>query len=440
MSIVVGRPEYGGAFAAGDAALPFVLPGERIELAGAGALPIVLEASPARRAPGCVHFGTCGGCHYQHADEATQLHWKREILASLFEQAGLGDLPPIALEAVEAWHYRNRIRLRVEPGPGGLQVGYSRRGGNQFLPIVMCPIAAPLLWRAAEALQRLANEDAVVERWLGQASAVELFATASEGRLQMQLLLRQGDLLRESAGGGNGFEAFCLRVQHQVAELAGAGASLDPELNRRARRNLKPLAWGAAGLEYEAAGRPYWVSRGAFFQVNRFLAGRLVELIAQIAQNAADRLRGQQAWDLYAGVGLFSRVLAERFERVLAVEGGEPAASDLAIAGRRFGFEAHRAPALDFLRERQHQRERPGLVVLDPPRAGLGVEGAGLLASLRPHDIAYVSCDPVTLARDLAVLTGSGYRIAGLTLVDLFPQTFHVETVVHLTLAPVPAL
>ena len=115
---------------------------------------------------------------------------------------------------------------------------------------------------------------------------------------------------------------------------------------------------------------------------------------------------------------------------------GDIAAAALAAAGKGGkggrGFEAVHAPALDFLRARELQRERPELIVLDPPRAGLGAEGAAILGRIGAARLVYVSCDPVTLARDLAVLAEAGYRLEAVTLADLFPQTFHMETVVHL--------
>ncbi len=235
--------------------------------------------------------------------------------------------------------------------------------------------------------------------------------------------------LREASRDGGSFAGFCERVKAEVPELAGAGAELDPELNRRVRRRWDGVAWGSPGLNYEVAGRTYWVSRGAFFQVNRWLVDRLVELVCAEAS-------GTLAWDLFAGVGLFTRALAERFERVVAVEVGAEAAADLTIAAKgdkgRPAFEAVQASTLDFLKLHELQRERPEWIVLDPPRAGLGTEAAAVLARIGAARLVYVSCDPVTLARDLAVLTRDAYRIESVDLVDLFPQTFHLETVVKL--------
>jgi len=209
-------------------------------------------------------------------------------------------------------------------------------------------------------------------------------------------------------------------------QLTGAGATLDPELNRRARRLWQGTDWSAPGLNYPAAGRTYWLPRNAFFQVNRFLLDRQVHLVTA-------NQSGTLAWDLYAGVGLFTRALAENFTQVVAVEGAEAAIASLQTAAKsQKGIEPVHSATLDFLRARELQRERPSLVVLDPPRAGLGVEAAAILARIAPGEIVYVSCDPTTLARDLAILTKT-YKIASITLIDLFPQTFHLETIVHLT-------
>ncbi len=415
--VQVGQPRYGGTFAAGAGELPFVLPGER--LAGGE----LLQASPERVLPGCVHFGVCGGCQYQHAAYPAQLRLKREVLEALLADAGIHGVPSIASHAAEQWGYRNRIRLRVRSVDGALRVGYNRRGSNDFLPITMCPIATPLLWRAATVLLQNAAEDALARRWMSSVSEVELFCLSDETRLQASFFLRDSD---PAHGDPTAFARFCEGVKERMPELATAGAELDPELSRRARRAWAGATWGAAGLVYPAAGRDYWVSRGAFFQVNRFLVDRLVDLVC-------DGQQGALAWDLFAGVGLFTRPLADRFGRVVAVEGGETAAAALAVAGRQGKlFDAVRAPTLEFLRARERQRERPELVVLDPPRAGLGAEASGLLARIAPARLVYVSCDPTTLARDLVVLVRGGYRLETVELIDLFPQTYHMETVVRL--------
>ena len=140
----------------------------------------------------------------------------------------------------------------------------------------------------------------------------------------------------------------------------------------------------------------------------------------------ADGRHGSLAWDLFAGVGLFSRALARGFQQVVAVEA---AANDLANSFKGSGKHAVQATTVEFLRGAVVQRSRPDLIVMDPPRAGVGAEVCSLLARVSAPEIVYVSCDPVTLARDLKLLVGSGYKVVELNLVDMFPQTFHLETI-----------
>ena len=404
----------------------FTLPGEVVEAeptaeaGGEARLVQVLERSVERQEPRCGHFGECGGCQYQHVEYAVQVRMKARILRETLEGVGLANVPKVQVHAGEAWEYRNRIRLRVHVEEGTLRVGYSRRGGNEFLAIRECAIAAPVLWRAAEALMEVARTESVASRWARSAVEVEFFAIADESRLQMTLFVR-----KELAGG---FADFCEAMRLMVPELVGAGVAVmqaEGAQKRRLERVRAGATWGVAGLKYGAMGREYWVSRGGFFQVNRWLVEELAGVVT------AGR-KGLLAWDLYAGVGLFSRVLAEGFAQVVAVEGGEVAARDLAGALKGKGMQSFCAATVEFLRAVVVQRERPELVVMDPPRAGVGAEVCALLVRVCAPEMVYVSCDPVTLARDVMALVEGGYKVVDVHMLDMFPQTFHLESVVVL--------
>jgi 23S rRNA (uracil1939-C5)-methyltransferase len=314
MKLRIEKMVYGGAGLAHEEAgkalfVPFTLPDEVVEARvveerggfGEAALVQVVEGSADRVGPGCVHFGDCGGCHYQHGSYGAQLDIKRGILVETLERAGLVELPAVRVHGSgEAWKYRNRIRLRVAEVDGELRVGYLRRGSAEFLPVRMCPIAAPLLWRAAEALLTV-GVDVVGSKWVRVAIEVEFFAAADESLLQMVLFVEKEP--------GKGFEAMCLKMQELVPQLVGAGVMvLGPKRQMRAG-----ASWGAEGLSYEVVGEKYWVGRGSFFQVNRWLLPELVGLVT-------GGRKGLIAWDLYAGVGLFSRALAKNFSEVVAVE------------------------------------------------------------------------------------------------------------------------
>ncbi len=432
MKLQIEKAIYGGAGLAhqieGEGAgkavfVPFTLPGELVEVPlieqrnafGEASLFQVLTASEDRVPPRCAHFGQCGGCQYQHAAYPAQVQMKVAILQETLERAGLKALPAIQAHTGEAWAYRNRTRLRIAELEATLRVGYNRRGSNEFLAIHECPISAPLVWRAAEALLQVATESSTPARLLRCAVEVEFFTTGDEKKLQMTLFVRKAQ---------PGFDALCERMQKLLPELAGADISLLPssEPQRRARSPRLLENWGANGLNYPVAGESYWISRGGFFQVNRFLVDELVRIVTGGRQ-------GTIAWDLYAGVGLFSRALARAFQHVVAVEA---AANDLSRSFKGPGKRAVETTTVEFLRNAVVQRERPELIVMDPPRAGIGAEACVLVARISSPEIVYVSCDPVTLARDLKLLVAAGYKVVEIHMVDMFPQTFHLETVMIL--------
>lgn len=404
--------------------VPFTLPGELVEAVPSGSkdgiqLLRVLEPSSERVQPACPHFGACGGCHLQMASYPEQLRIKEEVLRESLLRAGVTEVPKIVALAADPWHYRNRMRLHVTREDDVLRLGYRERASDSILPISTCPIAAPLLWSAAEAMLHAALRDVDLHRWVGSSAEVELFCDADMSRLQITLLMKEAKQISAAS-----FQKAFDRLRLDVPQLVGSGAS---QIHPRTAQVQKEIAsWGAPGLNYEVAGENYWVARGGFFQVNRFLLPQMVDLVC------ADQ-QGRVAWDLYAGVGLFARILARSFEQVTAIEANPAAARELDAAMRRVGRE-HRGVAaviVDYLREAVLQRERPDLVVLDPPRAGAGIEVCKLIAQISAQRIVYVSCDPVTLGRDLAVLQPS-YEIEALHLVDLFPQTYHQEAVVKL--------
>ena len=380
--------------------------------------PEAVQAVAAEVAPRCQHFGVCGGCQWQHLSQATQVRRKVEAVLARMEQAGV-PVPQITPHAAAEYGYRNRIRLRVEGG----RLGYNRYASHAFLPVSECPIAAPLLWSAAAELQELAVG---ATPWPLGSTEVELSTNAEESALQMLLHVDAtvGTVDRDAP---RHFRALCEAWKRRVAQVAGAGLLVHGELAAGSRRvqerqRVEVAQWGTPHLEYRVRGQTYTVSRGAFFQVNRFLTGAMVDLVL-------GERSGRTAWDLFAGAGLFSVPLGVRFPQVIAVEAGQPAAGDLAAALRTTG-QNHRAvaqPVLEFLR--RQALPAPDLIVMDPPRAGVGSAVTQQLGRIGAPELVYVSCDAATFARDARALVHSRYTITELHLLDLFPQTDHTETI-----------
>jgi 23S rRNA (uracil1939-C5)-methyltransferase len=251
---------------------------------------------------------------------------------------------------------------------------------------------------------------------------IALFCNAAETALLATVFTASPAKLR--------FDELAQALHEQIPALAGAELVTE---GRPGQQQRKLAQWGAASLDYHAAGFDYRVDHGAFFQVNRWLVDALVE---QVTAGHS----GALAWDLFAGVGLFARQLAANFASVVAVESAPSATQALAANLKGTAGIPVKSDTLDFLRAHAPQRPAseasrsaaPDQIVVDPPRTGLGAETCALLAGIAAPALVYVSCDPATLARDLRALIASGYKIQSITLADLFPQTFHLETVVQL--------
>lgn len=411
--------------------LPFVLTGENVEatitqqksgFARARAESII-EPSPQRVAPACPYFTRCGGCHYQHSTYEHQLEIKREILReTLRRTAKLESLPQIQVHPSPPWNYRNRSRLQVQTAPT-FAAGYFKMASHALLAVEQCPISSPLINRGIATLWQLGRAGKVP---VGVVE-VEFFADAEDARMLVEISCSPDS--RRAA-----VRACTEDLQASMPEIAGVvafrvssqGAKHSPE---------RLLAVGDDYLVYRAGKSAYRVSAGSFFQTNRHLTDELVRIVTEDQS-------GELALDLYAGAGLFSTALSD-FHHTVSVEMSQTSSADLAYNLTSNG-EAVRATAEQYL-ARVENRERvgkgsilphilhtPDLAVVDPPRSGLGERVARLLATLGAPRVVYVSCDPATLARDLLILLEHGYRLEQVHLVDLFPQTYHLETIVHL--------
>jgi len=412
--------------------VPFVLAGEKIEASlieqktsfTRARADSIVESSPQRIAPACPYFSQCGGCHYQQATYEHQLEIKKEILRETLRRTARLELPcEIEVHPSPPWNYRNRSRLQLWTQPA-FATGYFKHASHELLPVAQCPISSPLINRALATLWQSGRAGKVPEG----IREIEFFANADDTRLLAELYCVPD--CRRAA------------VRPWAEDLRGAMPEITGVVAFRKSRSRAPhapdklLSLGADHLIYHTQRADYRVSAGSFFQTNRFMTDELVRIVTEGRSGAL-------ALDLYAGAGLFSTALA-RFEHVVSVESSQTSTGDLAY-NRSANGEVVQATTEQYLAQAEnagragkgivlpHTLHPPDLAVVDPPRSGLGERVARLLASLGAPRIAYVSCDPATLARDLVPLLAAGYRVEQVHLVDLFPQTFHLESVVHLT-------
>ncbi len=417
--------------------VPFVLPGERVEAEirqekpgfARGSITQLIAASSDRVEAPCPYFRRCGGCHYQHIPYQRQLEFKAEILRETLRRVAKIELQSeIRLHPSPPWNYRNRTRLQVRTGPEsppesgksghsgdpGFALGYFQFGSHEFLPVRECPISSPLINRVMARVLDLRGLDcpAGVEE-------MELFADSTDEHLLAWAFCGREadpkDLLR-----------WAEALERELPEMSGVTF-----FSSRRRRDdddspadTKVLAQAdAKAIRYRTKNHEYQVSAGAFFQVNRHLIDELVSVVV-------GNVRGDVALDLYAGVGLFSVALAKNFHHISAVEASPTSHPDL-VQNVPANVKAAGARTEDYLRDRPVRRS-PNLVIVDPPRAGMGKAVTSRLVELGAPLFRYVSCDPATLARDMAPFMAAGYHIEEAHLFDLFPETFHIESVMLL--------
>ena len=384
--IEIEKLVYGGsglARRAGQVLLAsYVLPGEKVKLeVTRGVEARVVERltdSPERVPAPCPYFGQCGGCQYQHARYSAQLNWKVDILREQFQRVGKFQFPgEIEIVSGPEYGYRNRSQFQMVDG----RIGYFQEGTHHLVPVKECAISSP---KIVESLKKLRNLiPGFVHRF-------ELFT--NETQVQLNVLDTERPIAKRF------FEAC---AEHVDGIMSPA-------------------------LDYGSGGDVFRVSHGSFFQVNRFLIDKMIETAFK------DIHAGELAFDLYCGVGLFTLPLARRFTKVTAVELGSSASRDLEFNLERANVTNVRA--IKNLAESwlAGVTERPDFVLADPPRAGLGKQAVIEMNRLKPKDLVIVSCDPATLARDLAGLKAGGFELASVTLIDQFPQTFHLEAIVRL--------
>ncbi len=405
--------------------VPFVLEGEKIEASlyqqkkgfARGWAKSILQASPPRVEPACPYFQRCGGCHYQHASYAHQLEIKAAILKeNLLRIAKLELACELKIHPSPPWNYRNRTRLKVRTTPD-FAIGYYRFNSHELQPVEQCPISSPLINRAIAAVWQLGRSGSFTG--VAGLQELEFFANADETELLAEAYCAP-DISTDTA------KQLCETLQQSLPEVKGTVAFKisPPDPSGKKIDEPQEIAMsGARELVYKTKRASHRVSAGAFFQVNRHLTDELVGIVTQ-GQS------GNTVLDLYAGGGLFSSVLNREFERVIAVESSQTSHLDL-LYNSPANVKAVHATTAQYLKNVAGKLQ-PDLVVADPPRSGLGEDVVKSLVSLGAPRMVYVSCDPATLARDLGGLLGAGYRVQQAHLVDLFPQTYHLESVLHL--------
>ena len=368
--------------------VPLSAPGDRLRVeiervkgnVSFGRIKEILEASSDRVEAPCPYFGRCGGCDFQQLNYPAQLNAKVEIIKDCLRRVGgFQTVPDFKIIATEnPWHYRSRAQWQYDSI--NRRLGYFEGNSRRVCDVAECAVLAPRLQESLESFRQRARDGSLPD------DVKDIRAIAGDEVVSIAVTRFRNAKLRESP---------------------------DREPFRHVTRLI--------GTE------TYSANAEAFFQTNYDLLPGLIDYALKDAS-------GSLSIDLYCGVGLFTLPLARKFQHAIGVE-GEAVAVELARANlTRAGVgnaEIANEDVAVWL-EKNLKLGRPDFLLLDPPRSGAESRVIAGIVKLSPQNICYVSCDPATLARDLKKLYHSGYAIDSLAAFDMFPQTHHVETVVHL--------
>ena len=374
--------------------IPFGLPGERVRVRlveekknfARGEIIEIIEPSPDRIDAKCKHFGECGGCHYQNLPYEKQTQAKTDILIDQLKRIGKIENPPVKpmVACPNPWNYRNHVQFSLNQD-GNL--GFQAPNSNKVIEITECHLP----------------ESSINEIW-------HQLEFESETNIE-RVSLRNG-------------------VENDLMLVLESESPETPELEIEAgisvthvyEENTVVIA-GSDHILMRVLDRAFKISAASFFQVNTVMAEKMIEhLITQLPITQSTTLL-----DVYCGVGLFSAFLAPKCGRVIGIESSESSCEDFTVNLDEFdNVELYEGEAEEVI---PHLEAKPDAVLVDPPRAGLDKVVVDGILKLSPSLIAYISCDPSTLARDAARLINGGYQLKEVTPFDLFPQTYHIESV-----------
>ncbi|MCK5832747.1 23S rRNA (uracil(1939)-C(5))-methyltransferase RlmD [bacterium] len=389
----------------------------------------VIEASQYRKKPPCEVFGICGGCSLQDLDFEAQFSLKVEVVEDCLRHIGkLQDLPEIEeIKADSEFRYRNKMELSFGESNGNIFLGQHIRGRfDRLVPaekcLLMLPIGNQIATHISMEANRLGLEVYNSYQNTGQLRHLTLRFSETEGKVLAGVTVKKPEL--------NDIKLLMDSAHKAFPELAGSFAVVNSSTGDTAKGEVIPL-FGIDHIEEEMLGLRFKISMASFFQTNTRMARMFYNKILEFAETTQNGI----AFDLFSGTGTITQLLSKKFEKVIAIENVEQAVIDARISAINnginntsfiFGSVEKQLPkiVLEF---------SPELVVLDPPRSGVAKKILNKIIECQPNTIVYASCNPSTLARDLSILS-KAYSISRLAIVDMFPQTYHIESIVRLEL------
>ncbi len=371
------------------------------------------QPSPDRIPPPCPVFEECGGCQWQQLDYPAQLRAKVEILRENLRRIGKIDAPDLLppIPSPHAFEYRTRIQLKTDFTKDRTIIGFYEEKTHRIVPIEACLIAHPVLNRAVAALNSLFSDPAERPPDL---TDIHLHLARATGELLVRFFA--GD--KPPARIKPFFKKFADAMPETVGQVYTSS-------------NGRRLVWGRDYLIDRIMEVPFRISDRSFSQVHSELIEPLIETVRTLARPTGH----ESVLELYCGIGTFGVFMGREASSLIGFDENETAVGDANHNADRAGLTKVRftaMPVAKAIRNLVNEKKMFNCIVLDPPREGLGQKTIASLILLKPSRIVYVSCDPATLSRDLKIFTEGGYRPGRIQPIDLFPQTYHLETVAEL--------
>jgi len=414
--------------------VPYALPGETVEVKilevkknyAKGKLTAVIVAAKSRCLAECPIYDQCGGCQLQHVNYEEQLVLKRQTVVDAVTRIGKIENVVIhqTLGVQEPWYYRNKMQLPVGTVSGQVVVGCFAQGTHQIINTEHCFIQHETNNRVAQAVQQIVSELGITtyDEQTGQGVMRHVLGRVGvkTDEVMVVLVTATSALPRQAE--------VITKLRERVPNLVSIIHNINSKHTNVILGNRTTVLWGKESITDQIGKFTFNISARSFFQVNTIQA----EVLYNKAVEYADLSGRETVIDAYCGTGTITLFLAEKAAKVYGIEIVEPAILDARVnaeLNQVTNAEFTVGDAIDIMPRMFKQGLRPEVVVVDPPRAGCERKVLETFANMQPQRIVYVSCNPASLARDLAVLEEYGYMTKEIQPVDMFPHTYHVESV-----------
>ncbi len=412
--------------------VPGAIPGDKaavvIRREGRGRLSAdlvrILAPAPGRARPECPLFGRCGGCQLQHIDYATQAALKGQIVADALRSVGGIDAAVLVHQAENPWFYRNRGQFPVAFSGGRLIVGLFGEKSHKVVPIAgECRLFHPKIIELLKAVQDMLPAGAV-KYLCPSLRHVAIRINGAGDELLLTFIMRR----REERAAAILTE-LAAPLKEKVPQLAGVTLNINPHEGGEVFGSHEELLWGKSAISHTFMAKNFMLSSRSFFQNNYFMAEKMFSSLKSLLPKVPLLI------DAYAGVGVIGSILADMAKEVISIEENAAAVADgrLAVKNNNLAAKQHFICGKSEVEIPKMNLPAGALLLVDPPRGGVDKALWESIAATSLAQIAYISCNPGTLARDLKILQAMGFCLEHISAYDLFPETVHIETVAILS-------